>query len=130
MLKLSVSALPAFQIDQYVRYQRQAVQKSAQKGSEEFLEVHCGGCQDRVDLVSDGTLQPVAFQPVFALEMSDAWFDRGTAFHPSPSRLRCAPSLSLVNMHGDRTVIIVTSIAHINVRFVHLAICLSLFVRG
>src|SRR5260370_41359452 len=52
--------------------------------------------------------------------MPDAWFDRGTAFHPSPSRFRCTPSSSLVYMHGDRTVIVVASIAHIDVRFAHL----------
>ncbi len=52
--------------------------------------------------------------------MSDAWFDCGTTFHPSPSCLRCMPSSSLVDMHGDRTVIVVASIAHIDVHCAHL----------
>ena len=98
----------------------QAEQKNAPKSSEELLEVHRGGCQDRVDLISSGTLQPITFQPVFVLQMSDAWFDRGAAFHPSPSCFGCTSSSSLVDMHGDRTVIVVATIAHIDVHFAHL----------
>jgi hypothetical protein len=70
--------------EQAVPYVAQAEQKNAPKSSEELVEVHRGGCQDRVDRISGNALQPIAFQPVFALQMSDAWFDRGTAFHPSP----------------------------------------------
>ncbi len=84
------------------------------------MEVHRGGCQDRVDLISGSTLQPITFQPVFALQMSDAWFDRGTTFHPSPSCFRCPSSSSLIHMHGDRTVIVVASIAHVHVHFADL----------
>src|ERR1035441_8362229 len=97
----------AFEIDQAVPYLHYQVQKSAPKSSQELLEVHRGGCQDRVDLISGSTLQAVTFQPVFVLQMSDAWFDCGTAFHPSPSRLRCTPSSSLVDVHGDCAVIVV-----------------------
>ena len=65
---------------------RQEAQKNAPKSSEELLEVHgCGG-QDGVDRIAGNALQPVALQPVFVFQMSDAWFDRGTAFHPSPQR--------------------------------------------
>ena len=98
----------------------QAEQKNAPKSSEELLEVHRGGCQDRVDRISGSTLQPIALQPVFALQMSDAWFDCGSAFHPSPSCFRCPSSSSLVDMHGDRTVIVVASIAHVHVRLTDL----------
>src|ERR1019366_6067490 len=94
--------------------------KNAPKSSEELLEVHRGGSQDRVDRISVSTLQPITFQPVFVLQMSDAWFDRGTAFHPSPSCFRCPSSSSLFDLHGDRTVLLVASIAHIDVHFAHL----------
>ena len=93
----------------------QAEQKNAPKSSEQLLEVHRGGCQDGVDLISGSTLQPITFQPVFALPMSDAWLDRGATLHPSPFCLRCTPSSSLVDMHGDRTVIVVATIAPIDV---------------
>src|ERR1017187_1631246 len=110
----------AFEIDQAVPYLHYQVQKSAPKSSQELLEVHRGGCQDRVDLISGSTLQAVTFQPVFVLQVSDAWFDCGTAFHPSPSRLRCTPSSSPVDVHGDCAVIVVASIAHIDVHFADL----------
>ena len=93
----------------------QAEQKNARKSSEELLEVHRGGCQDGVDRISGSTLQPIPFQAVFVLHLSDAWLDRGTAFHPSPSCARCPPSSSLVDMQGDRTVIVLASMAHIDV---------------
>src|ERR1022692_3763431 len=110
----------AFEIDQAVPYLHYEVQKSAPKSSQELLEVHRGGCQDRDDLISGSTLQAVTFQPVFVLQMSDAWFDCGTAFHTSPSCFRCTSSLSLVDVHGDRAVIVVASIAHVHVHFADL----------
>jgi len=101
---------------QSVAYPHHVEQKNAEKRSEELLEVHRGGCQDRVDRISSSTLWPITFQPVFALQMSYAWLDRGTAFHPSPSWFRCTSSSSLVDMLGDPTVMVVASIAHVHVR--------------
>lgn len=63
---------------------QQAAQKNAPKSSEELMEVQCGGSQHGIDGIAGNTLEPIAFQPVFALQMSDAWFDRGAPFHPSP----------------------------------------------
>jgi hypothetical protein len=61
-----------------------ASQKNSPESSEELLEVHRGGSQDGVDRISGSALQPIAFQPVFILQMSDARFDCGSPFHPSP----------------------------------------------
>jgi hypothetical protein len=99
-----------------------AAQKNAPKSSEKLMEVHCGGSQHGIDRIADDTLQPIAFQPVFALPMSDAWFDRSAPFHPSPWRSRNPAASPLIDMHGDRTVIAVASIPHVHVRFTGLVV--------
>src|SRR5208337_4681648 len=50
--------------------------------------------------------------------MSDAGFDCGAAFHPSPQRPRRSASSSLVHMHGCFALVIVAAIAHV---YMHLA---------
>ena len=64
------------QVEQAIPYVDQAEQINAPKSSEEFLEVHRGGCQDGVDRIPSSTLEPIELQPVFALQMPDAGFDR------------------------------------------------------
>src|ERR1039457_6216881 len=59
------------------------------KSSEELVEVHRRGRQDCVDRIAGNALQPIAFQPVFVLQMSDAWLDRGAAFFPRFSSNSC-----------------------------------------
>jgi hypothetical protein len=62
---------------------QQAAQKNAPKSSEELVEVHGSGSQHGIDRISGNALQPITFQPVFILQVSDAWFHCGAAFHPS-----------------------------------------------
>jgi len=59
--------------------------KNAPKSSQELIEVHRRGTQDGIDRIAGNALQAVTFQPVFRLQMSDAEFDRGTPFYPSPA---------------------------------------------
>src|SRR5208282_1754225 len=74
----------------------QAAQKIAPKSSEELVEVHRRGTQDGIERIAGNTLQPIVLQPVFRLQMSDAWLDRGAAFHPSPECSGRPASSSLV----------------------------------
>ena len=84
MLQLSVRGLRALHGDQAAPCVDQTEQKSAQESSEELVEVHGCSREDRIDRIALNTLQPVAFQPVVTLQMSDAGFVWGSAFHPSP----------------------------------------------
>jgi len=36
------------------------------------------------EVITYGRFWVIAEEPVFLLQMSDAWFDRGATFHPSP----------------------------------------------
>src|ERR1700757_3613311 len=96
----------------------QAVQKNAPESSEELLEIHGGSSQNRIDRISGNTLQPIALQAVFILQMSDAGFYRSAAFHPSPEWVWCSASLPLIDVHYRRTFIIMAAITHIHM---HLA---------
>jgi hypothetical protein len=55
---------------------RRAAQLIAPKISEERLELHRCGTQDGIERIDGTTLQAVALQPVFVLQMSDALFNR------------------------------------------------------
>ena len=99
---------------------QQGKQETAPKSSEELVEVHCRGRQHCVDRVACNALQPVALQTVFQLQMSDARFDCGAAFHPSPQRPWRSASSSFVHMHGCLAFVIVAAIAHVHVRFADL----------
>jgi len=61
-----------------------AAQKNAPKSSEELVEVHGGSREDGIDRISGNTLQPIALQAVFVLQMSDVWLRCRVALHPSP----------------------------------------------
>jgi len=78
---------------------QQGAQKTEPKSSQELMEVHRRGTQDGIERIAGNTLQPIALQPVFRLQMSDAGLDRGAPFHPSPERSRRPASASLVHMH-------------------------------
>jgi len=95
----------------------QAEQKIAPKSSEELVEVHRRGTQDGIERIAGNALQPVALQAVFVLQMPDAGFDGGAAFHPSPERLRRPASSSFVHMHGGLARVIVAAIAHVHMHF-------------
>ena len=82
------------------------------------MEVHRRGTQDGIERIAGNTLQPIALQPVFRLQMSDAGLDRGAPFHPSPERSRRPASASLVHMHRRSARVIVAAIAHVHM---HLA---------
>ena len=82
------------------------------------MEVHRRGTQDGIERVAGNALQAVALQPVFVFQMSDAWFDRGASFHPSPECSRRPASSSFVHMHRRSARVIVAAIAHVHM---HLA---------
>ena len=69
-----------------------------------------------VDRVTGNTLQAVPVQSVFVLQMADAGLDGGAAFHPAPQRPRRAAPSSLVHMHGNLALVVVTAIAHVHMR--------------
>ena len=83
------------------------------------MEVDCCSSQDCIYRISGSAFEPIAFQSVFALQVSDAWFDCGAAFHPSPQRWRRPASSSLVDMHRDSAVVVVATVAHVHMRFAH-----------
>ena len=103
-----------------VPYVDQAEQNNAPKSSEKLVDVHSCSRQDRIDRIALNALQPITFQPVFSLQMSDAWLDRGPTFHPSPLCLRCPSSSSPVDMHGGCAVMVMASIAHVHMRLADL----------
>ena len=80
------------------------------------MEVHGCGCQHGVDRVAINTPQPIAFQAVFVLQMSDGGLDGGTALHPSPQRFWRPTSGSLIDMHHHIASVVVAAIAHVHMR--------------
>src|ERR1019366_3299539 len=82
------------------------------------VEVHRRSAQNGIERSAGNALQAVALQPMFHLEMSDAGFDRGATFHPSPERSRRPASSSFVHMHRCSARVIVAAIAHVHM---HLA---------
>ena len=87
------------------------------KEAQELLEVHSGGTEDGVDGIALRPFEPVAFEAVFALEVTDGGFDGGAAFHPSPERLRGRAPAAFVDMHLLGSAVIVSAIAHVDMRF-------------
>lgn len=83
----------------------------------ELLKVHGGGAEDGVDRVTGGAFEPIALEPMLALEVADGGFDCGAAFHPTPERLRGRAPAALVDMHRLRAAVIVAAIAHVDMRF-------------
>ena len=77
------------------------------------MEVHGCGCQHGVERVAANALQPIPFEAVFVLQMSDAGLDSGAAFHPSPQRFWRAASGSFIDMHHDSARVAVAAIDHI-----------------
>ena len=84
------------------------------------MEVHRRGAQDGIERIARNAFQAVALQPMFRLQMSDAWFDCGTAFHPSPERARRPAPSSLVHAHSYTTFIIVAAITHVYICLTYL----------
>lgn len=89
----------------------------APKEALELLEVHGCGAEEGVDGIAGGAFEPVALKPMFALEVSDGGFDRRAAFHPTPECFGRRSSAAFVAMHRLRAGVIVTAIAHADVRF-------------
>ena len=87
------------------------------KEAQEFLEVHGGGTEDGVDGIALRPFEPVAFKPMFALEVANRGFDGGAAFHPSPERPRGRAPAAFVDMHGLGSGVIVSAVAHVDMRF-------------
>src|ERR1039458_8661139 len=52
---------------------------------------------------------------MFVLQMSDAGFDRGASFHPSPECAWCSASLPLIDVHFRSAFIIMAAITHVDV---------------
>ena len=84
---------------------------------QQLLEVHRRDRQQGIARVSGSTLQPIALQSMFCFQMSDAGFNCGAVFHPSPQRLRCSTSASFVHMDRRRALVIMTSVSHVDVHF-------------
>ena len=84
----------------------------AATSSQQLLEVHRSGGEYGVDGIACRALQAIALQPVFALQVPDAGFDRGPAFHPSPQRARRSSAPALV--HVDHGIARVTFMREIN----------------
>ena len=78
--------------------------KFALTGPRQLLEVHPGGGQDGINRVTGNPLQPVALQPVFVLQVSDAGFDGSSVLHPLPECLCRASSLPFIDVHLSHTV--------------------------
>jgi len=84
---------------------------------QQLLEIHRCSRQNRVHRISGSTLQSIALQPVFRLQMSDAGFHGGAVLHSSPQRLWRSASASLVDMDRCLAFVIMTSVAHVDMHF-------------
>ena len=51
---------------------------------EELGEIHSGGTQQCVFVISLVSVESIAFHSMFGFEVADAWFDGGSSFHPFP----------------------------------------------
>ncbi len=87
------------------------------KEASELLEVHGGGTEDGVDGIAGGAFEPVAIKPMFAFEVADGGFDRRAAFHPTPKCFGRRASAAFVDMHGLGSGMIVSAVAHVDMRF-------------
>jgi hypothetical protein len=83
------------------------------------MEVHRRGTQYGSERIAGNALQAVTLQPVFVLQISDAWFSRHATLNQSPERTRRSVSSSIVHAHSHSTFITVAAVAQVHMRLTH-----------
>jgi hypothetical protein len=81
---------------------------------QQLLEVHSGSAEDGIQAIADRSPEAAAVHSMFPFQMSDAWFNGGSTFHPSPEAFSGSSSSILINMNIDVTGVSVAAASHVH----------------